>query len=93
MIDNSCTKLVENCCSFKEKISVLFSLNLSWKENEPKETRIECDSFVLCLDILGDNILVGLNNGCMQGIVICNMGYNLQRNTDIYSCLINVIFL
>ena len=85
MIDNSCSKLVDNCCSFKERISVLFLLNQSWKENEPKETRIECDSFVLCLDILGDNILVGLNNGCMQGIVICNTRCNLHRETDIYS--------
>ena len=46
---------------------MLFSLNLSWKQNEPKETKIECDSFVLSLDVLGDNIIVGLNNGCIQG--------------------------
>ena len=66
-MDHSCSTLVNNCTSYKEKISALFSLNLSWKQNEPKETKIECDSFVLSLDVLGDNIIVGLNNGCIQG--------------------------
>ena len=72
VIDDSCSTLVKNCSLYKAKISVLFSLNLAWKQNEPKETKIECDSFVLSLDILGDNILVGLNNGCIQGTIISN---------------------
>ena len=64
---------MKNCELYKEKISLLYSLNKCWNQNEPKETRIECESFVLSLATIRDNIVVGLNNGCIQGRLVFTM--------------------
>ena len=64
---------MKNCELYKEKVSLLYSLNKCWSKNEPKETRIECESFVLSLETIRDNIVVGLNNGCIQGRIVFTM--------------------
>ena len=64
---------MKNCELYKEKVSLLYSLNKCWIQNEPKETRIECESFVLSLATIRDNIVVGLNNGCIQGRIVFAM--------------------
>ena len=64
----ACSTLLKGCELYKDKVSVLFCLNKHWEKNEPKETKIECDSFVLSICLLNDNVLVGLNNGCLQGM-------------------------
>ncbi|TRY63041.1 hypothetical protein TCAL_00328 [Tigriopus californicus] len=59
----------------KLEVKKLTFLEKRWRQDKPFEQRVEFDSFVLCLLVLNPDwtrsqVLVGLNNGCLEEWVL-----------------------
>ena len=57
---------IEDFLIYRKICYRIFGLREVWRYREPKLRRLQCESFVLSLKFVEDELFCGLNNGCLQ---------------------------